>query len=113
MTKSTNLRIVVMGVAGSGKSTVAARLAEALGARLVEADDHHLMASITKMTAGTPLCDDDGGRGSCGCSASSRHLDPSCCRARRCGARIGTCSAASALSASHFSILTLSRPVHA
>ena len=59
MTKSTNLRIVVMGVAGSGKSTVAARLAEALGARLVEADDHHLTASITKMTAGTPLCDDD------------------------------------------------------
>lgn len=52
-------RIVVMGVAGSGKSTVAARLAERLRARLVEADDHHLPASIEKMRSGTPLTDDD------------------------------------------------------
>ncbi len=52
-------RIVVMGVAASGKSTVAARLAERLGARLVEGDDHHLPGSIAKMRAGTPLTDAD------------------------------------------------------
>jgi gluconokinase len=48
-----------MGVAASGKSTVAALLAEALGARLVEADDHHLPTSIAKMSEGTALTDED------------------------------------------------------
>lgn len=52
-------RIVVMGVAASGKSTVAALLAEKLGARLVEADDYHLPASVAKMSTGTPLADED------------------------------------------------------
>ncbi len=54
-----SVRIVVMGVAASGKTTVAERLAADLGARLVEADDYHLPASIAKMSAGTPLADDD------------------------------------------------------
>jgi carbohydrate kinase (thermoresistant glucokinase family) len=54
-----SVRIVVMGVAASGKTTVAALLAERLGARLVEADDHHLPTSIAKMSAGTPLTDED------------------------------------------------------
>ena len=48
-----------MGVAASGKTTVAALLAEKLGARIVEADDYHLPASIAKMSAGTPLTDED------------------------------------------------------
>lgn len=52
-------RIVVMGVAGSGKSTVAALLGERLGLPVAEADDFHLATSITKMAAGEPLTDDD------------------------------------------------------
>jgi carbohydrate kinase (thermoresistant glucokinase family) len=52
-------RVVVIGVAGSGKSTVGAALAAHLGARYVEADDHHLPSSIDKMRAGIPLDDDD------------------------------------------------------
>ncbi len=52
-------RIVVMGVAGSGKSTIAAMLGERLGLPVAEADDFHLATSITKMTAGQPLTDDD------------------------------------------------------
>jgi carbohydrate kinase (thermoresistant glucokinase family) len=53
------VRVVVMGVAASGKSSVAERLAEKLGARIVEADDHHLLESIAKMSTGTPLTDED------------------------------------------------------
>ena len=53
------LRIVVMGVAGSGKSSLAAPLAASLGARLVEADDLHPPANIAKMSEGIPLTDDD------------------------------------------------------
>ena len=52
-------RIVVMGVAGSGKSTVAAMLGERLGLPAAEADDFHFATSITKMAAGEPLTDDD------------------------------------------------------
>lgn len=52
-------RIVVMGVAGSGKSTVAAMLGEQLGLVVAEADDFHLAGSITKMAGGEPLTDDD------------------------------------------------------
>lgn len=51
--------IVVMGVAGAGKSTVGARLAERLGAAFIEGDRFHLPASIDKMAAGIPLTDDD------------------------------------------------------
>ena len=52
-------RIVVMGVAGSGKSTVAAMLGERLRLPVAEADDFHLANSITKMAAGEPLADED------------------------------------------------------
>lgn len=48
-----------MGVAGSGKSTVAARIAQAQGRLPLEGDDFHLPASIEKMRAGTPLADAD------------------------------------------------------
>ena len=51
--------IVVMGVAGSGKSTVASRLAARLGWDFAEADVFHSAANVAKMQAGTPLTDDD------------------------------------------------------
>ena len=48
-----------MGVSGSGKTTVGAALAEALGLRFVDADDLHPEANVEKMGAGVPLTDDD------------------------------------------------------
>lgn len=51
--------IVVMGVAGCGKSSLGATLAKALGWPLVEGDDHHSPANVAKMRAGTPLTDAD------------------------------------------------------
>ena len=51
--------IVVMGVAGCGKSTVGAALAERLGAGFLDGDSLHPPANIDKMAAGTPLNDDD------------------------------------------------------
>jgi gluconokinase len=51
--------IVVMGVAGSGKSTVMHALAERLGWVCAEADDFHPAANIARMAAGTPLTDED------------------------------------------------------
>ncbi|MFF2556831.1 gluconokinase [Nocardia sp. NPDC058058] len=51
--------VVVMGVSGSGKSTVAAKLADTLGWELLEGDDLHPAANIAKMAAGHPLDDAD------------------------------------------------------
>jgi gluconokinase len=51
--------IVVMGVAGSGKTTVGVALAAAVGWRFVDADDHHTAASVAKMARGKPLQDAD------------------------------------------------------
>lgn len=51
--------LVVMGVSGSGKSTVAALLAERLGWPLAEADEFHPAANIEKMSHGVPLTDED------------------------------------------------------
>ncbi|MFJ4027434.1 gluconokinase, GntK/IdnK-type [Paenarthrobacter sp. NPDC089989] len=51
--------IVVMGVAGCGKSTVGAALAERIGAEFIDGDALHPRANIDKMAAGTPLNDDD------------------------------------------------------
>jgi len=53
------LAIVIMGVSGCGKSTVAARLAAALGCSFVEADDYHSQANKEKMSKGIPLTDAD------------------------------------------------------
>jgi gluconokinase len=53
------LVIVVMGVSGSGKSTVGGLLAERLGVQYAEADDFHPPANIAKMSAGHPLDDAD------------------------------------------------------
>ncbi len=49
--------LVVMGVAGCGKSTVAAELARRLGAVLVEGDDLHPPSNVARMSAGVPLTD--------------------------------------------------------
>lgn len=51
--------LVVMGVSGSGKSTVGAALAQRLGVPFADADDFHPPANIAKMSAGVPLDDDD------------------------------------------------------
>lgn len=51
--------IVVMGVSGSGKSTVGAALAQRLRVPFADADDFHPEANIAKMTAGHALDDDD------------------------------------------------------
>ncbi|MBO0610306.1 gluconokinase [Myceligenerans salitolerans] len=51
--------IVVMGTAGSGKTTVAALLAGRLGASFAEGDDFHSPENVAKMAAGRPLDDDD------------------------------------------------------
>ena len=50
---------VVMGVSGSGKTTVAALLAAALGCQFQEGDDLHPAANVEKMQGGTPLTDAD------------------------------------------------------
>lgn len=51
--------VVVMGVSGTGKSTVGAALADALGIPFVEGDDLHPEANVAKMSAGVPLTDAD------------------------------------------------------
>jgi len=51
--------LVVMGVAGSGKSTVAAAVAGRAGAIFLDADDFHPASNTAKMQAGMPLTDDD------------------------------------------------------
>ncbi len=52
-------RYVVMGVSGSGKSSVGAAFAAAIGARFIDGDDLHPAANVTKMARGEPLDDDD------------------------------------------------------
>jgi gluconokinase len=53
--------LVIMGVSGSGKSTVAGLLAGRLGWDLEEGDDLHPAANVAKMHAGQPLTDEDRG----------------------------------------------------
>lgn len=51
--------LVLMGVSGSGKTTVGRILAERLGWTFVEADDYHPAANVEKMHRGQPLTDAD------------------------------------------------------
>jgi gluconokinase len=51
--------IVVMGVAGSGKSTIADMFAQQLGWTRIEGDDLHAPENVAKMAAGAPLTDAD------------------------------------------------------
>jgi len=53
------LAIIVMGVAGSGKSTLGGQLAAAIGCPFLEGDAFHAPEAIEKMRAGEPLTDDD------------------------------------------------------
>ena len=53
------LIVVVMGVAGSGKTSLGAALAERIGAPFIEGDAHHPKANVEKMAAGIPLTDED------------------------------------------------------
>ncbi|MBE1299619.1 MAG: AAA family ATPase [Alteromonadaceae bacterium] len=55
--KPTN--VLVMGVSGSGKSTVGIALARAINGRFIDGDDLHPEANIAKMQSGQPLNDDD------------------------------------------------------
>ena len=51
--------LLVMGVSGCGKTTVAAGVAERLGWTLLEGDTFHPPANVAKMASGTPLTDED------------------------------------------------------
>lgn len=51
--------LVIMGVCGSGKSTVGILLAEKLKCTFFDADDFHPQANVDKMSRGEPLNDDD------------------------------------------------------
>lgn len=51
--------LVVMGVAGSGKSTIATALSQQLGWACAEADEFHPQTNIQKMSRGIPLQDED------------------------------------------------------
>lgn len=51
--------LLVMGVAGSGKTTVGRRLGERLDWDFADADGFHPEANLAKMSAGTPLTDED------------------------------------------------------
>lgn len=57
--KPASVRWVIMGVCGSGKTTVGQQLAEACGHAYVEGDAFHPQANVDKMSAGQPLDDDD------------------------------------------------------
>ena len=54
-----SVHIVIMGVAGCGKSAVGQRLASRLGLPLIEGDDFHPAANVQKMQQGIPLADAD------------------------------------------------------
>jgi gluconokinase len=51
--------VILMGVAGSGKSTVGANLAKRLAWAFLDADDFHPVANVEKMSNGIPLNDED------------------------------------------------------
>ena len=56
---NTPCALIVMGVSGSGKTTVGEKLAERLGWRYEDADTFHPASNVAKMSAGHPLSDDD------------------------------------------------------
>ncbi|GGU08956.1 gluconokinase [Streptomyces coeruleorubidus] len=59
MSHHTARLVVVMGVSGSGKTTVGRSLAQRLGVPYAEGDDFHPASNVAKMRAGHPLDDED------------------------------------------------------
>ena len=57
--QTTQVRWVIMGVSGCGKSSVGEQLAAALHVPYLEGDDYHSKANVAKMSAGEPLTDAD------------------------------------------------------
>ena len=51
--------VVVMGVSGSGKTTIGTLVAHELGVEFIDGDSLHPLENVRKMAAGTPLDDDD------------------------------------------------------
>jgi len=51
--------ILIMGVSGSGKTTVGRALAQTLDGHFFDADDDHPAANVAKMRGGSPLTDED------------------------------------------------------
>jgi len=51
--------VVVMGVSGSGKTTIGTLVAHELGVEFIDGDSLHPLENVQKMAAGTPLDDDD------------------------------------------------------
>jgi gluconokinase len=58
-TPAASPQIIVMGVSGSGKSTIGALLADRLGIAFIDGDSLHPIENVEKMAGGTPLTDDD------------------------------------------------------
>jgi gluconokinase len=58
-TINSNTSLVIMGVAGCGKSSLGGALAQAMGFELIEGDDYHSEVNRLKMQHGTPLTDGD------------------------------------------------------
>lgn len=58
-THDTPCALIVMGVAGSGKSTIGETLAGRIGWRFEDGDRFHPASNVAKMSAGVPLTDDD------------------------------------------------------
>jgi gluconokinase len=59
LSETSPLPVIVMGVSGSGKTSVGERLAEAVGCRFLEGDSLHPAANIEKMSVGIPLTDEE------------------------------------------------------
>lgn len=68
--------IVVMGVSGSGKTTIGERLAERLGCRYRDADEFHPPANVAKMSVGMSLADADRWSWLDAIGAAIRETDP-------------------------------------
>ncbi|MDB4792292.1 gluconokinase, partial [Akkermansiaceae bacterium] len=51
--------LVIMGVSGSGKTTVGKLLAQKTGGRFLDGDDFHPPKNVAKMSSGIPLTDED------------------------------------------------------
>lgn len=59
MTDASTITLVIMGVSGSGKTTIALELVQRLGWVFAEGDDFHPPANVEKMRSGHPLDDED------------------------------------------------------